>query len=276
MKPSRRTPRWRSPPRRPSRRQAAGRRFDLLRRRRGGDSVRRRRRRRSCRIRRRCGRRGAVGASTPRRAPARRRVQPEKSRWRASTAPMPPRARLIGLGAGGVHGASADRRARSGWLGAGVARLRRRRRSRCGCCRASAASSCRRRRRSRAGGSGWRPSVSTCSPSPRCICWSAGPASTTRALLVLPVLMAGVLTSRLLALAHGRRGDAVAAGGGLACHRSAGGTARADDAVRAGRHRASSSIALLAGELARRLAREESPRAAAWSWRASRRNSIGW
>jgi two-component system sensor histidine kinase PilS (NtrC family) len=126
-----------------------------------------------------------------------------------------------------------------------------------------------------AGCNGWRRSASTWWLSPALHMLEPGSSFNFAALLVLPVLMAGVLTSRLLALATAAgvtlmllvmawRG--ALGGGDLNPLMTQAGLAGSGLFV----------ITLLSGELAGRWRARSWRRAAAWNWRASRRSSTAW
>ena len=120
-----------------------------------------------------------------------------------------------GPGGGAGRGQPA-RRAQHRVAGAGLGASTRCRPSRCGCCRASARWRSRSRRPGSGGASGWRRSASTCWRSRCCTLLAIGSTFNFAALLVLPVLMAGVLTLAPAGAGHGGRRGADAAGGGLA------------------------------------------------------------
>ena len=92
------------------------------------------------------------------------------------------------------------------------------------------------------------------------------------ALLVLPVLMAGVLTLAPAGAGHGRGRGADAAAGGLAHGARRRRRAAADAAVGPGRHWACSSSRCWPANWPAAWRARSWPRAAAWNWRASRRS----
>jgi hypothetical protein len=126
----------------------------------------------------------------------------------------------------------------------------------CGCYRALVAWAVRRTEPAGAGSSGCRPSGWTCWPFRCCTCWRLAALSNYAALLVLPVLMAGVLTARLFCIGHHRgRGDDAAARGLAKTPMGPEAPALMLQSGLAGL--GLFMITLMAGELAGRLAREE-------------------